>query len=187
MTAPLRRVKEHTEHNGVGLVLVCLAQRLPSPVSALMCVSDCLPVVLLLIAGWPPDWWSPWFNTCLVICRGVVMLRSVRHSTRPCVWSIHKSTWYFLFLFLLSFFFFFNYVHHHGCHMSAESHLTAFETNAEVTTLVRVHPVAKTDSETKAGRWPSVSSFFVYFVWPLLLSPLFSRYKKKHYLKRPQP
>jgi len=43
-------------------------------------------------------------------------------------------------------------VHHHGCHMSAESHLTAFETNPEVTTLVRVHPVAKTDSEAKAGR-----------------------------------
>jgi len=36
--------------------------------------------------------------------------------------------------------------------MSAESHLTAFETNPEVTTLVRVHPLAKTDLEAKAGR-----------------------------------
>lgn len=80
------------------------------------------------------------------------MLRSVRHSTRPCVWSIHKPTLYFPYLFFSFFFFFFNSVHHHGCHMSAESHLTAFETNPEVTTLVRVHPLAKTDSEAKAGR-----------------------------------
>lgn len=58
----------------------------------------------------------------------------------------------FPFLFLFLFFFFFNSVHRHGCHMSAESHLTAFETNPEVTTVVRVHPVAKTDSEAKAGR-----------------------------------
>lgn len=46
----------------------------------------------------------------------------------------------------------FNSVHLHGCHMSAESHLTAFETNPEVTTLVLVHPVPETDSESKAGR-----------------------------------
>ena len=33
-------------------MFVCLAQRLPSPVSSLMCVSDYLPVVLLLVDRW---------------------------------------------------------------------------------------------------------------------------------------
>lgn len=50
MTALIRRVNTR-DTNGEGLVavFVCLAQRLLSPVSGLMCVSDYLPVVHYLL------------------------------------------------------------------------------------------------------------------------------------------